>query len=68
MVTRAGEGTVLLAKKLGGLVLIILGCLLMAAGVNLASTGMLLSGVLALVAGVIFWVLKIIRRNENGPV
>jgi drug/metabolite transporter (DMT)-like permease len=68
MVTHAGEGTVLLAKKLGGVFLILLGCVLLAAGVNLESTGVLVLGVLALIAGVIFWVLKIIRRNENGRV
>jgi hypothetical protein len=65
MVARAGQGSVLLAKKLGGLFLIVLGCLLMAAGVNLTSTGLLLLGALSLIAGVTFWVLKIIRRNEN---
>jgi membrane-bound ClpP family serine protease len=68
MVERAGEGPVFLAKKLGGLLLIILGCILLVAGVNMTSTGLLVLGALSLVAGLIFWVLKIIRRNANGQV
>jgi uncharacterized membrane protein HdeD (DUF308 family) len=66
MVARAGEGYVLLAKKLYGLFLIILGCLLTAAGVSSASTALTTFGVLSLIAGVILLVLKIIRRNEGS--
>jgi len=68
MVAHADEGFVFLAKKLGGLILIVLGCLLLVAGMNLESTGLLLLGALSLIAGVIFWVLKIIRRNENSQI
>jgi drug/metabolite transporter (DMT)-like permease len=68
MVAQTREGPIFLAKKLGGLLLIILGCLLLVAGMNLESTGLSVLGVLSLIAGVIFWVLKIIRRNENSQV
>jgi membrane-bound ClpP family serine protease len=68
MVAQTHEGSIFLAKKLGGLLLIILGCLLLVAGMNLESTGLSVLGVLSLIAGVIFWVLKIIRRNENSQV
>ncbi|MBR1146077.1 hypothetical protein [Bradyrhizobium sp. AUGA SZCCT0431] len=68
MVARAGEGPVLLAKKLGGLLLIVLGCLLLVAGINLESTVLSLLGALSLIAGLIFWVLKIIRRNESSQI
>jgi membrane-bound ClpP family serine protease len=68
MVAQTHEGPTFLAKKLGGLLLIILGCLLLVAGMNLESTGLWVLGVLSLIAGVIFWVLKIIRRNENSQV
>ena len=68
MVAQTHEGPIFLAKKLGGLLLIILGCLLLVAGMNLESTGLSVLGVLSLIAGVIFWVLKIIRRNENSQV
>ncbi|MBR1225928.1 MULTISPECIES: hypothetical protein [unclassified Bradyrhizobium] len=66
MVARADEGPVFLAKKLGGLILIVLGCMLLVAGMNLESTALSFLGVLSLIAGVIFWVLKIIKRNENS--
>ncbi|MBR1153535.1 hypothetical protein [Bradyrhizobium sp. JYMT SZCCT0428] len=68
MVARTDEGSVFLAKKLGGLILIVLGCLLLVAGMNLESTGVSLLGALSLIAGVIFWVLKIVRRNENSQI
>ena len=66
MVARADEGSIFLAKKLGGLLLIVLGCVLLVAGMNLKLTALSFLGVLSLIAGVIFWVLKIIRRNENS--
>jgi hypothetical protein len=65
MVARTDEGLILLAKKLGGLLLIVLGCLLLVAGTNMESTAVSLLGVLSLIAGVIFWILNIVRRNEN---
>ena len=68
MVARAGEGAVLLAKKLYGLFLIILGCLLTAVGVSSPSMGLTALGILSLIAGVILLVLKIIRRNEGSQI
>jgi len=68
MVARTDEMPVLLAKKLGGLLLIVLGCLLLVAGTNMESTAVSVLGVLSLIAGVIFWILKIIRRNDNSQV
>ena len=68
MVARTDEVPVLLAKKLGGLLLIVLGCLLLVAGTNMESTAVSVLGVLSLIAGVIFWILKIIRRNDNSQV
>ena len=65
MVARTDEGPILLAKKLGSLLLIVLGCLLLVAGTNMESTAVSLLGVLSLIAGVIFWIVKIVRRNEN---
>jgi len=66
MAARAGEGHVLLVKKLYGLFLIILGSMLTAAGVSYASTGLTVFGILALIAGAILLVLKIMRRNEGN--
>jgi len=66
MAARAGEGYVLLVKKLYGLFLIILGSMLTAAGVSYASTGLTVFGILALIAGAILLVLKIMRRNEGN--
>jgi hypothetical protein len=68
MVAHAGEGPILLAKKLGGLLLIILGCLLTAVGVNAASTGLTVVGALLVISGLVLLVLKILRRNEGRPV
>jgi Flp pilus assembly protein TadB len=67
MVAHAGEGPILLAKKLGGLLLIIVGCLLTAVGVNAASTGLTVVGALLVIAGLVLLVLKILRRNEGRP-
>ena len=68
MIAHAGEGPILLAKKLGGLLLIILGFLLTASGVSLPSTALTVLGALFLIAGAILLVLKILRRNEGRPV
>lgn len=67
MVTRTtGEGPILLAKKIGGLSLVILGFLTIATGINLSSPILIVLGTLILAAGVAFLVLKIVRRNQNG--
>ena len=59
---------VLLAKKFGGILLISVGCLLTAAGVELPSTGLTVLGVLFVIAGVILWVINIARRNRSSQV
>lgn len=66
MVAQIGEGPVFLTKKLGGLALIILGCLLTGWGVKAGYTGMAILGVVLLAAGAILLVLKIVRRNQGA--
>ncbi|MGY3690645.1 hypothetical protein ACVIGA_000725 [Bradyrhizobium sp. USDA 3240] len=67
MVARASDGQFLLVKKLGGLVAIVLGCLLTAVGVTFESTSTTVVGVLFLVLGAVLLTLKIMRRNQGGP-
>jgi len=66
MVAQTSDGNVLLAKKLGGLFAIIIGCLLTAVGVTFESGGTTFVGVLLLVLGAGLLVLKIVRRNERS--
>jgi hypothetical protein len=66
MVAQAGEGPILLIKKLVGLILIVLGCLLIATGFNWGTTVQIVFGVLLLAAGVTLLVLKIARRNQSA--
>jgi hypothetical protein len=63
--TSAVDGMMLLMKKLGGLVLVLLGCLGVAIGFEAGSTGLIAVGVVALAAGVILLVPKIVRRNPG---
>lgn len=58
----------LLGKKLGGLLLVILGLVLIAIGVSTESTGLVVLGTLVLVVGLILMVLKIMRRNEAAAI
>ncbi len=67
MVAQTSDGQVLLTKKLGGLLAIIIGCLLTAFGVAYGSTGATILGVLFLALGAVLLVLKIIRRNQGAP-
>jgi hypothetical protein len=67
MVAQTSDGQVLLVKKLGGLIAIILGCLLTAVGVTFESSGTTIVGVLLLALGAVLLVLKIIRRNQGLP-
>lgn len=67
MVAQTSDGHILLAKKLGGLIAIILGCLLTAVGVTFESSGTTFVGVLLLVLGAGLLVLKIMRRNQERP-
>jgi membrane-bound ClpP family serine protease len=68
MVARAGEGYLLLGKKLYGLLLIILGFVLMATGIYSTSMGLATLGILSLIAGLILLALKIARRNEGSQI
>ncbi|MBR1160553.1 MULTISPECIES: hypothetical protein [Bradyrhizobium] len=67
MVARASDGQLLLVKKLGGLIAIVVGCLLTAIGVTFESTSTIVVGVLLLVLGAALLTLKIMRRNQSGP-
>ena len=65
MVAHIGEGPVFLTKKLLGLALLIVGCLLTALGFSSGYTGVTTLGVILLAAGAILLVLKIVRRNQG---
>ncbi|MCC8974534.1 hypothetical protein [Bradyrhizobium brasilense] len=67
MAARASDGQLLLVKKLGGLIAILVGCLLTAVGVTFESTSTTVVGVLFLVLGAALLTLKIMRRNQSGP-
>jgi hypothetical protein len=67
MVASASDGHVLLVKKLGGLISTIIGCLLIAVGVTFESTSTIFVGVLFLALGAVLLTLKIMRRNQRGP-
>ena len=67
MVTQTSDERVLLTKMLGGLLAIIVGCLLTAVGVTFESSGTTFVGVLFLVLGAGLLVLKIVRRNGGSP-
>ncbi|BBB99297.1 uncharacterized membrane protein YjjP (DUF1212 family) [Bradyrhizobium japonicum] len=67
MVARTSDGQLLLVKKLGGLIAIVVGCLLTAVGVTFESTSTIVVGVLLLVLGAALLTLKIMRRNQSGP-
>ena len=67
MVARASDGQLLLVKKLGGLIAILVGCLLTAVGVTFESTSTTVVGVVFLVLGAALLTLKIMRRNQSGP-
>jgi hypothetical protein len=66
MVAQAGEGPIFLTKKLGGLALIILGCLLTALGFSVGYTGVMALGIVLLAVGAILLVLKIVWRNQDA--
>jgi hypothetical protein len=69
MATYAADGTMLLVKKLGGIVLIVLGILGIAIGLEYRSTdlsvGLVVAGVIALACGMGLLALKIVRRNTR---
>jgi drug/metabolite transporter (DMT)-like permease len=66
MAGHAAEGPVLLMKKLGGLLLVILGCLLIAIGVNADNTGLVIIGAVLAVLGAALLALKVLRRNRSA--
>jgi uncharacterized membrane protein len=67
MVASTSDGHFLLVKKLGGLIAIIIGCLLTAIGAAYESASTTTVGVAFLVLGAVLLVLKIIRRNQGSP-
>ena len=66
MAGQAVEGPILLIKKLGGLLLVILGCLLIATGVNAGYTGLTVAGVAVVALGAVLLALRIVRRNRSA--
>jgi hypothetical protein len=64
MKAQASEAPILLVKKLGGLLLLVLGLLLLAMGFNADSTGVTVLGIVALACGAALLALKIRRRNR----
>jgi hypothetical protein len=65
MATSAVDGMMLLMKKLGGLVLVLLGCLGVGIGFGTNSMGLVAVGVVALAVGIVLLMLKIVRRNPD---
>jgi hypothetical protein len=65
MATNAVGGMMLLMKKLGGLVLVVLGCLGVGIGFGTDAMGLVAIGVVALAVGIILLMLKIVRRNPG---
>ena len=69
MTAYTADGTMLLVKKFGGIVLIVLGILGIAIGLEYRSTGLsvglVVAGAVALVCGMGLLALKIIRRNAG---
>lgn len=68
MATRAVDGSILLAKKLGGVFAMIVGALIAAIGADVGSSTTIAIGILFVIVGAILLVLKIIRRNDGGQV
>jgi hypothetical protein len=65
MATSAVDGMMLLMKKLGGLILVLLGCLGVGSGFGTDSMGLVAVGVVALAVGIVLLMLKIVRRNPG---
>ena len=66
MAAATDQGPVLLAKKFGGMLALILGAALAAYGYSEGATGTIVIGVILFVVGIILLALKIIRRNQPG--
>jgi drug/metabolite transporter (DMT)-like permease len=67
MAAQTSEKSILLLKKVGGLVLLVCGVVLAALAYEDGSTGRAILGVLLAAAGIMLMVLKIVRRNTSGP-
>jgi hypothetical protein len=69
MAANTADGPLLLVKKLGGVVLIILGIIGIAVGLEYRtvgfSAGIIVAGIVALAWGMALLALKIIRRNAS---
>jgi hypothetical protein len=69
MAASAADGTMLLVKKFGGIILIFFGILGIAIGLEYRSiglsVGLIIAGIVALVCGMGLLALKIIRRNAT---
>jgi uncharacterized membrane protein HdeD (DUF308 family) len=65
MKAHESDAPILLVKKLGAILLLIFGLLLLAMGFNGESMSLTIIGVAALAAGAILLALKIRRRNEG---
>jgi uncharacterized membrane protein HdeD (DUF308 family) len=58
------DSPILLIKKLGGLLLLVIGLVMTALGANNGSTALIMLGTLVLVAGIALLAFKIFRRNQ----
>jgi hypothetical protein len=58
------DSPILLIKKLGGLLLLVIGLVMTALGANYGSTALIMLGTVVLVAGIALLALKIYRRNQ----
>ena len=65
MTTSAVDGMMLLMKKVGGLILVLLGCLGVGIGFGTDSMGLVAVAVVALAVGIVLLMLKIVRRNPD---
>jgi uncharacterized membrane protein YccC len=57
---------VLLIKKAGGMLLLVIGCALTAAGFGTGSNGLATVGIVLLAIGLLLLILKIVRRNQGS--
>jgi hypothetical protein len=58
------DSPILLIKKLGGLLLLVIGLVMTALGANYGSTAVIMLGTVVIVAGIALLALKIYRRNQ----
>ncbi len=63
-----GNNPISLFKKLGGLIVIILGFLITASGYRYGSTEYLALGIALIVIGIVLLALMVVRRNQDRQV